>query len=56
MIDGTFNDLDDPVMGSTGSRFGRNFPLEHTFPEQEPREKLVQCALFLSRRLLAVVC
>jgi hypothetical protein len=37
MIDGTFNDLDDPVMGSTGSRFGRNFPLEHTFPEQEPR-------------------
>ena len=35
--DGTFNDLDDPVMGATGSRFGRNVPLEHTFPEQEPR-------------------
>ena len=24
-------------MGSAGTRFGRNFPLEHTFPEQEPR-------------------
>ena len=35
--DGTFNDLEDPVMGSTGSRFGRNVPLEHTFSEQEPR-------------------
>jgi len=35
--DGTYNDLDDPLMGSTGSRFGRNVPLEHTFPEQEPR-------------------
>ena len=35
--DGTYNDLEDPVMGATGSRFGRNVPLEHTFPEQEPR-------------------
>jgi Animal haem peroxidase len=35
--DGTYNDLDDPLMGSTGSRFGRNVPLEHTFPEQEPK-------------------
>ncbi len=35
--DGTFNDLDDPVMGATGSRFGRNVPLEHTFTEPEPR-------------------
>ena len=29
-LDGTFNDLDDPLMGSLGSRFGRNVPLEHT--------------------------
>ena len=36
-VDGTFTDLDDPLMGSAGTRFGRNFPLEHTFPEQEPR-------------------
>jgi hypothetical protein len=35
--DGTYNDLADPLMGSTGSRFGRNVPLEHTFTEQEPR-------------------
>ena len=31
-LDGTFNDLDDPLMGSLGSRFGRNVPLEHTMP------------------------
>jgi hypothetical protein len=37
MIDGTFNDLDDPLMGSSGTRFGRNFPLEYTHPEVEPR-------------------
>ncbi len=37
MIDGTFNDLENPLMGSTGTRFGRNFPLEYTFPEQEPQ-------------------
>src|SRR6266446_2640848 len=35
--DGTYNDLADPLMGSTGTRFGRNVPLEHTFPEEEPR-------------------
>ena len=26
-LDGTFNNLDDPLMGSLGSRFGRNVPL-----------------------------
>jgi Animal haem peroxidase len=36
-IDGTFNDLENPLMGSTGTRFGRNFPLEHTYPETEPQ-------------------
>jgi hypothetical protein len=35
-IDGTFNDLNNPLMGSVGARFGRNVPLEHTFPEAEP--------------------
>jgi hypothetical protein len=35
-IDGTLNDLDNPLMGSVGARFGRNVPLEHTFPEREP--------------------
>ena len=30
--DGTYNDLSDPAMGRAGSRFGRNVPLERTFP------------------------
>jgi 2,4-dienoyl-CoA reductase-like NADH-dependent reductase (Old Yellow Enzyme family) len=32
-IDGTYNDLQYPRMGSAGCRFGRNVPLEHTFPD-----------------------
>jgi hypothetical protein len=32
-LDGTFNDLTCPAMGSVGRRFGRNFPLEHVFPD-----------------------
>ena len=32
-LNGTYNDLSDPLMGSIGSRFGRNVPLEHTYPE-----------------------
>ncbi|MDQ5827620.1 MAG: heme peroxidase, partial [Chloroflexota bacterium] len=31
--DGTFNDLESPTMGSAGMPFGRNVPLEHTYPE-----------------------
>jgi hypothetical protein len=36
-LDGTFNDRARPLMGSAGSRFGRNIPLEHTSPEELPR-------------------
>jgi hypothetical protein len=32
-IDGSYNDLDYPAMGSCGKRFGRNVPLDHTFPD-----------------------
>src|SRR5262245_14308465 len=32
-VDGTSNDLEFPKMGSAGCRFGRNFPLQHTFPD-----------------------
>ena len=32
-VDGTQNDLKFPKMGSAGCRFGRNFPLEHVFPD-----------------------
>lgn len=34
--DGSYNDLDDPAMGMAGSRFGRNVPIERTWPEPEP--------------------
>jgi hypothetical protein len=37
-LDGTFNNLEDPLMGSLGSRFGRNVPLEHTVLEKHPLE------------------
>ena len=36
-LDGTYNDLDDPLMGRLGSRFGRNVPLERTVSEPEDR-------------------
>jgi hypothetical protein len=32
-LDGSFNDLNDPLMGSLGSRFGRNVPLRYTYTE-----------------------
>lgn len=32
--DGTHNSLEDPRMGCAGARFGRNFPLERTYPEE----------------------
>ena len=37
-LDGTFNNLDDPLMGSLGSRFGRNVPLAATVRETDPLE------------------
>ena len=36
MIDGSYNDLDSPGMGTIGARFGRNVPLDHTYPEPLP--------------------
>jgi hypothetical protein len=37
MLDGSWNDAASPRMGSVGARFGRNIPLDHTYPEQPPR-------------------
>ncbi|MBA2345857.1 MAG: heme peroxidase, partial [Rubrobacter sp.] len=34
-VDGTYNDLDNPAMGSAGTRFGRNAPVELTYPEND---------------------
>jgi hypothetical protein len=48
--DGSWNDLEHPAMGMAGTRFGRNVPLEDTWPDTErmlepnPRE--------ISRRLM----
>ena len=39
-LDGTFNDLEDPLMGSLGSRFGRNVPLTKAYPD--PPDKLLE--------------
>jgi hypothetical protein len=43
MPDGTYNDLESPPMGMAGSRFGRNVPIDRTFPDPDmlnpsPRE------------------
>jgi hypothetical protein len=39
-MDGTYNDLKDPLMGALGSRFGRNVPADHTYPD--PEDKLLE--------------
>jgi hypothetical protein len=49
--DGTYNDLSDPAMGRARSRFGRNVPIEKTWPDTgadllSPNPRVV------SRRLL----
>ena len=36
-LDGTYNDLDEPLMGALGSRFGRNIPLDHAYPDADER-------------------
>src|SRR5215218_1696419 len=33
--DGTYNDLENPRMGSAGTRFGRNVPIDRTYPDSE---------------------
>ena len=50
-IDGSYNDLDDPLMGSKGSRFGRNVPLRYTKAEA-PEQILDPNPRLISRELL----
>ena len=33
--DGAFNDLENPAMGSSETRFGRNVPVELTYPDND---------------------
>jgi len=50
-IDGTYNDKGDALMGSLGSRFGRNIPLDKAYPD--PPERLLSPNVrTVSRRLL----
>lgn len=48
--DGTFNDLGCPMMGSSGTRFGRNVPLAEAFPDtanlMTPNPRVISQALF----------
>ena len=50
-LDGTNNDLQYPLMGSMGSRFGRNVAIELTYPE-EPDRILEPNPRVISQRLL----
>ncbi len=51
-LDGTFNDVECPLMGSVGSRFGRNVPRPHAVPE--PTDQMFSPSpRLVSRRLLA---
>jgi hypothetical protein len=50
-VDGTYNDLNDTLMGSLGSRFGRNVPLRYTYPEP-PDSLLDPSPRLISRELL----
>jgi len=49
--DGSYNDLSDPRMGCVGARFGRNMPLERTYPE-EGDALLTPSPRAVSRRLM----
>jgi Animal haem peroxidase len=49
--DGSWNDLGDPAMGMAGARFGRNVPLDRTWPESEP-DILSPDPRVVSRKLL----
>ncbi|HZT43938.1 MAG TPA: peroxidase family protein [Chthonomonadaceae bacterium] len=50
--DGTYNDLDIPTMGSAGTRFGRNVPLQDAYPGSD-EAILTPNPRVISRELLA---
>jgi Animal haem peroxidase len=49
--DGSYNDPDSPAMGMVGARFGRNVPLDRTYPEAPPG-LLEPSPRLVSRKLL----
>jgi heme peroxidase len=48
-VDGTYNDLEHPTMGSVGTRFGRNVPLNDAYPNEStvltPNPRIVSLEL-----------
>jgi Animal haem peroxidase len=50
-LDGGWNDLGRPSMGSLNTRFGRNVPLDHAYPESGP-DLLEPSPRLVTRRLL----
>jgi hypothetical protein len=50
-LNGTHNDLHDPLMGSIGCPFGRNVPLPHAYPEP-PAQIMEPSPRLVSQRLL----
>jgi len=56
-LDGTFNDLKQPLMGSLGSRFGRNVPLTKAYPDAparllEPNPRTVSLELLTRKEFI----
>lgn len=51
-LEGGWNDLQRPAMGSLYTRFGRNVPLDHAYPEPEP-ELLEPSPRLVAEKLLA---
>jgi Animal haem peroxidase len=56
-VDGTLNDLASPLMGSIGTRFGRNVPLDYTLREPEhamldPNPRTISRELLTRERFL----
>ena len=56
-LDGTYNDLKNPRMGAVGARFGRNVPVDRTFPLEspdilEPSPRLVSSELLTRERFI----
>src|SRR4029450_308101 len=49
-VDGTWNDLSYPQMGSAGRRFGRNMPLQEVFPDSA--NLLIPSPRMVSRELM----
>src|SRR4051812_44201678 len=55
-VDGSWNDLANPTMGMAGTRFGRNVPIEHTWPDTdrllEPNPRTVSRRLMTREELI----